>query len=164
MSDPQGVFPRYSSPGISSTMQWSADDEVRELSLGLAGYLRAVAVAIGVPSEATSFEISDTATAYLALARQWPGRPGRDLMLLWSERTGWTVQVETDPGEQPMVVARLGGNDPVPEPKVIAKFVADAVARDSSAVAGPPVTIETSRAHLAEVLTRYVTEHHQTLS
>jgi hypothetical protein len=159
MSDQQGVFPRY-----SSTVQWSADDEVRELSLGLAGYLRAVAEALGVPSEGTTFEISDTATAYLAMARQWPGRPGRDLMLVWSERTGWIVQVETDPGEQPMVVARLGGRDPAPEPKTVAKFVADALALDRSHVAGPPVPMETNRAHLAEVLTRYVTSHQQSLS
>jgi hypothetical protein len=159
MSDQQGAFPRY-----SSTVQWSADDEVRELSHGLAGYLRAVAGAIGVPSEGTTFEISDTATAYLAMARQWPGRPGRDLMLVWSERTGWIVQVETDPGEQPMVVARLGGRDPVPEPEVVAKFVADALAQERSDVAGPAVSMETNRAHLAEVLTRYVTNHQQSLS
>jgi len=159
MSDQQGVFPRY-----STTVRWSADDEVRELSLGLAGYLRAVAEAIGVPSEGTTFEISDTATAYLALARQWPGRPGRDLMLVWSERTGWTVSVETDPGEQPMVVARLGGRDPAPEPKVVADFVSEAVTRDSSVAAGPPGSMETNRAHLAEVLTRYVTRQQQSLS
>jgi hypothetical protein len=85
-------------------------------------------------------------------------------MLVWSERTGWTVSVETDPGEQPMVVARLGGRDPAPEPKVVADFVSEAVTRDSSVAAGPPGTMETNRAHLAEVLTRYVTRQQQSLS
>jgi hypothetical protein len=159
MTDQQGVFPRY-----STSVQWSADDEVREVSLGLAGYLRAVAEAIGVPSEGTTFEISDTATAYLALAREWPGRPGRDLMLLWSERSGWTVSVETDPGEQPMVVARMGGRDLVPEPKVVAEFVTAAVARDSSEPAGAAVSMEINRTRLAEALSRYVTKHQQSLS
>ncbi|WP_245617441.1 DUF6292 family protein [Amycolatopsis taiwanensis] len=42
-----------------------------------------------MPPEATSFEVSDTATAYLGLARRWSARPVDDLMLVWSERHGW---------------------------------------------------------------------------
>jgi hypothetical protein len=134
---------------------WSSDDGLQALSLGLAGYLSAVAEAIGVPSEGTTFEISDTATAYLALNRRWAGRPGKDLMLVWSERSGWTVSVETDPGEDTMVVARLGG-DSVPEPEVVATFVADALAGDRIGFETPVVPIELNRVRLAERLNRYV--------
>ncbi|MBP2326765.1 hypothetical protein JOF56_007150 [Kibdelosporangium banguiense] len=153
MSDEQGVFSQY-----SSSVQFSADEAIRDLSRGLAGYLRAVAEAIGVPPEGTTFEISDTATAYLALARRWPGRPGRDLMLVWGERTGWVVSVETDPGEQPMVVARLGGNDPVPEPQTVARFVTEALTSQTSAPARPAAAIEANRARLAEGLIRYASK------
>lgn len=75
------------------------------LSRGLAGYVRAVAAAVGVPGEGTESEISDTATAYLGLARRSAELPDRDLMLLWSEQVGWHIAVETDPGEEPMVLA-----------------------------------------------------------
>jgi hypothetical protein len=129
------------------------DDGVRALARGLAGYLKAVAEATGVPSEGTTFELSDTATAYLALNRRWSGRPGKDLMLVWSERTGWVVSVETDPGEAPMVVSRFGGTDSVPEPKAVAQFVADALtgARRET----PAAAIEPNRVRLAENLARY---------
>ncbi|MET0234116.1 MAG: DUF6292 family protein [Kibdelosporangium sp.] len=158
MPDERVVSPRYSAG------QWSADDGIRELSFGLAGYLRAVAGAIGAPAEGTTFEISDTATAYIALTRRWPGRPGRDLMLVWGERTGWIVSVETDPGEEPFVVARLGGTDPVPEPEVVARFVADALASGASDVVPPAVPIETNRTQLADGLRAYVIAHEQSLS
>lgn len=138
----------------SWTEQWPADDVTRELSRGLAGYLHAVAEEIGVPPEGTTFEISDTATAYLALARRWPARPSRDVMLVWSERTGWTVSVETDPDEAPLVVARLGGADPVPEPRVVSQFVTDALT-GHEAGPGQALTIKPNRARLAEGLTRY---------
>jgi hypothetical protein len=108
------------------------------LSRGLAGYLRAVAAAVGVPPEATSFEVSDTATAYLGLARRWSQRPADDLMLVWTERYGWMVAVETEPGKAPVVLAYFAGADIVPAPRAVARFVTDVVAgvlSDSS----PPV-------------------------
>ncbi|HEV2781614.1 MAG TPA: DUF6292 family protein [Actinophytocola sp.] len=99
----------------------------RTLSLEreLARYVRAVAAAVGVPAEATGFEISDTVTAYLGLAQHCAQCPGRDLMLVWGDRVGWFVAVETDPGEPPFVVGYLGGDDVVPVPDTVARFVAD---------------------------------------
>ncbi|WP_246019099.1 DUF6292 family protein [Saccharothrix australiensis] len=94
-----------------------------ELTVGLAGYVRAVAEQVGVPPEGTEYEVSDTATAYLALAE---GR-GRDLMLLWSEKHGWSVAVETAPAESPVVLAHLDG-PLVPPPRAVARFVADVLA------------------------------------
>lgn len=125
------------------------------LSRGLAGYLRAVASAVGVPTEATSFEVSDTATAYLGLARRWPERPGDDLMLVWTERHGWTVAVETQPGEAPMVLAYFAGADIVPAPSAVARFVTDVVAGVPSDLS-PPVFRSGARRHdLAARLAQY---------
>lgn len=96
------------------------------LSRSLAGYVRQVAEAIGVPADAVGYEVSDTATAYLGLAERLPEHAGRDLMLEWDERLGWHVGVEPRPGEAPFVLSYLGG-DTVPPPDVVARFVADAV-------------------------------------
>ena len=128
-------------------------DCTQALSRGLAGYLAAVATAVGVPAEGTSHEVSDTATAYLALVGRRPDRPGRDLMLVWSEHTGWVVSVETEPTEPPMVLSRLGG-DPLPAPRVVACFVADALAGRGSD--GFP-SMRHSRQVLTDRLDRYVT-------
>jgi hypothetical protein len=134
--------------------QWPESDPdcTHALSRGLAGYLAAVATAVGVAAEGTSHEVTDTATAYLALVERRPDRSGRDLMLVWSEHAGWAVSVETDPAEPPMVLSRLGG-DPLPSPQVVARFVADALAgrcRD-----GVP-SMRHSRPVLSDRLDRYV--------
>ena len=100
------------------------EDVTRALTLGLTGYLRAVAGAVGESAAGTSCEVSDTATAYIGLTRHGP-RYGRDLMLVWGERDGWAVLVETDPTESAIVVARLGGDDPAPPPWVVSRFVSD---------------------------------------
>ncbi|MBB5804176.1 hypothetical protein F4560_003944 [Saccharothrix ecbatanensis] len=97
-------------------------DDSAQISLGLARYVQAVAEEVGVPPEGTEFEVSDTATAYLGLEG-----PGRDLMLLWSEHRGWSIAVETDPTEKPLVVAHLG-LPLVPPPDAVAKFVDDVLA------------------------------------
>jgi hypothetical protein len=103
-------------------------DSTLPLELGMAGYVRMVAEEIGVPAEATGFEISDTMTAYLGLAERYPERPGQDLMLVWSKPHGWFVAVETDPTEAPVVLGYLGGDDPMPSPCTVARFVADVLA------------------------------------
>lgn len=92
----------------------------------LASYVRQVAAALGVPTDAVSHEVSDTATAYLGLTHRWVEQPGRDLMLVWDERLGWYVAVETAPGEAPFVVGSLDG-DAVPTPATVAVFVTDVV-------------------------------------
>ncbi|HEV7652666.1 MAG TPA: DUF6292 family protein [Actinophytocola sp.] len=97
------------------------------LSRSLAGYVRQVAAAVGVPTEAIGYEVSDTATAYLGLAERMPDHADRDLMLVWDERLGWYLGVETNPHETPVVLCYLGG-DAVPSPAAVARFVTDAVA------------------------------------
>lgn len=125
------------------------------LSRGLKGYVQAVAAALGVPAEATSSEISDTATAYLGLSERAVERPEQDLMLVWTERDGWSVVVETNPAEAPVVLAELGDGGRVPEPPEVARFVSDVVAgrrpdRPRRASAAPA-----TREELARQLARY---------
>ena len=93
----------------------------------LAAYARQVAVEVGVPADAVGYEVSDTATAYLGLTERSGAHPSRDLMLVWDERTGWSVAVETVPGEPPFATCHLGG-DAVPVPAAVAEFVAAVVA------------------------------------
>jgi hypothetical protein len=102
-------------------MDTSVDSTVA-LSRGLAGYVRAVAKALELPTEGTSFEISDTATAYLGLAASWAQHPGRDLMLIWTEHDGWSLAVETRPTEHVLVIGHLD-DDLLPPPSAVARFV-----------------------------------------
>jgi hypothetical protein len=131
-------------------------DSTHALSQGLAGYLSAIAKALDLPAQGTSFEISDTATAYVALAGQSALVPGRDLMLVWSERTGWVLAAETDPGEPPSVIAYFGGEDPVPDPLAVAAFVDDVLAGRRTQGERPAFSIVGNRADLADTLSPYI--------
>ena len=133
-------------------------DDTPELLRGLAGYVREVARELDLPLEGTSFEVSDTATAYLGLAVRWPPRPGRDLMLNWSERAGWSVAVETEPTELPVVVAEFG-DDPLPPPRMLARFVTNtlAVTRIRAEVDRSPRE-SIGRHRLASRLAKYISD------
>lgn len=111
-------------------------------------YVQQVAAAIGVPTEAIGYEVSDTATAYLALDVRCPTRPGHDLMLVWDERLGWYVAVETDPADSPAVLAYLDG-DAVPTPAAVRQFVT-AAAAGTHATRLRPALPPTDRTTLAE--------------
>ncbi|GAA1197960.1 DUF6292 family protein [Prauserella alba] len=114
-------------------------DSTPALRRGLDGYIRAVADELDVPAESMSFEISDTATAYLGLSTRWPSWPGHDLMLIWDERTGWSVAVETTPAERAVVIARLGG-EPVPSPRAVSHWVASTFTGTRPETAQPQTT------------------------
>jgi uncharacterized protein DUF6292 len=118
------------------------------LSRRLAVYVHQVAAAVGVPAEATGHEVTDTATAYIGLDQRAGHQPGRDLMLVWDERLGWYIAVETTPAESPEVVAYLDG-DAVPAPAEVARFVADA-ASGGRITRIRPVLAPAERAALAE--------------
>jgi hypothetical protein len=130
-------------------------DSATALRQGLSGYVRAVAAAVGVPAEATGFEVSDTVTAYLGLAQRWALRPGRDLMLVWTERLGWYVAVETGPAERPVVVDYLGGADIVPAPQAVAWFVTDVISGQRLCGSRPEFPAVDERDELAVRLSRY---------
>jgi hypothetical protein len=126
------------------------------LAAALRPYVRAVATAVGVPADGTTCEVTDTATAYVALSRRWHAHPDRDLMLVWGEREGWGIAVETAPGETPVVLAYLSG-DPVPHPDHVAAFVADSLA--SSGVGRRMVVLPATvdRRLLTESMNRWTT-------
>lgn len=96
---------------------------LRDLERGMSGYVRAVAAQLGVPLEATGFEISDTVTAYLGLPDRCADCPNRDLMLVWNEQDGWLVAAETHPTEPVRVIGYLGGYDILPHPRTVGQFV-----------------------------------------
>jgi hypothetical protein len=118
------------------------------LGTQLGVYVNRVAAAVGVPVEATGYEVTDTATAYLALDQRSPARPDHDLMLVWDERLGWYIAAETTPTEPPGVLAYLDG-DAVPTPTAVARFVLDTAAgRPANRIR--PVLPRAERAVLAE--------------
>lgn len=113
-----GALHEYESPGSG-----------RALGRSLAGYIRQVAAAVGVPAEGTSYEESDTTTAYIGLPNRVLAHPAHDLMLVWDVRLGWRVETEPAPGETSCELGRLQG-DPMPSPAAVAAFVAATVAGD----------------------------------
>jgi hypothetical protein len=94
------------------------------LSQRLADYVHQVAAAIGVSADGVSHEVTDTATAYIALDQRSVTQLGHDLMLVWDERLGWYIAAETIPAEAPVVMAYLEG-ELVPPPLAVARFAAD---------------------------------------
>ncbi|GAB3406743.1 hypothetical protein GCM10027569_17630 [Flindersiella endophytica] len=122
------------------------------LSRRLAAYIGQVAVAIGVPADATEYEVGDTAKAYLHLDQRSAVRSGHDLILAWDERLGWYLASAATPTTKaPVVMAYLDG-DIVPPPAAVARFVAGVVAgRGGSRIR--PVQPSTKRDVLAAKLT-----------
>ncbi|HVW42531.1 MAG TPA: DUF6292 family protein [Amycolatopsis sp.] len=138
-------------------MDTNADTTVA-LARGLAGYVRAVARELGLPAQGTSFEISDTATAYLGLSTSWAQLPGRDLMLVWNERDGWSLSVETRPTEDVFVIAQFG-NELLPSPSAVARFVTSTLsglAASSRRLAPARRTVD--RGTLATRLQQYIVD------
>jgi hypothetical protein len=133
---------------LLSMLGLDAPARTATLNNRLAAYVHEVAAAIGVPPEATGYEVTDTATAYLGLDQRWATQPDHDLMLVWDERLGWYLAVETTPAEAPVVLAYLHG-DTVPTPAIVAQFVTHASdGRHPSWIR--PVQAPTDRTALAE--------------
>ncbi|MGV9301141.1 MULTISPECIES: DUF6292 family protein [Amycolatopsis] len=133
--------------GPERPMSLPTADDPQVLRQALAAYVREVAAAVGVSVECTSCEVTDTITAYVALSGRSPRFPGRDLMLLWTMRQGWSVAVETTPAEAPQQVAQLGG-DVTPAPERVRRFVADVVSSAEKAGTPGPVLAVSSHGDL----------------
>ncbi|KMS92713.1 DUF6292 family protein [Prauserella rugosa] len=129
-------------------------DSTPALRRGLDGYVRAVARELDIPAESTSFEISDTATAYIGLSTRWPSLPGNDLMLIWDERTGWSLAVETTPAERGIVIAELP-RDVVPAPSVVSRWVAETLSGHDETVPRQRSATAVDRHALADRLAVY---------
>jgi hypothetical protein len=126
--------------------------------LGLAGYVEEVAAALGLSAAGIGYEVTDTATGYIALATRSPTAPHRDLMLTWTDTDGWVLAVEpTRPGEDPEALARLRGQL-LPAPGLVARFVGLALSGELlDAVTNYPIGTASA---LVDRLAEY--EHHDT--
>ena len=129
---------------LISKPEFSSPDE-----RALTGYVHAVAAELGVPAEDTGAEVSDIAAAHVLLTERSPSHPGRDLLLTWDNRHGWELAAEEDKGRALRIIATYG-NDFVPAPADVARFVRDAIAgRDPQATPrarrGDPLTELTDR-------------------
>lgn len=100
-------------------------------------YVDAVAHALGVPTEYTCCSVDEPASAYLALAEHLPGRPDREVAVVWHERQGWSVGVESACGEDVLAVAYLGG-ELAPAPERVVAFVRAVLAGARPGQDGPP--------------------------
>lgn len=89
---------------------------------GLRRYVLLVAEALGVGAEASVLQLHDPVSVYLASDRSVPGHGDWDLALLWDERHGWALGVETDGGAEVGVIDHMV-TDVLPAPRVVADFV-----------------------------------------
>ncbi|HEY3468857.1 MAG TPA: DUF6292 family protein [Amycolatopsis sp.] len=103
---------------------------------GLRAYLARVAHAAGVGFESCSLDFGLPSSAYVALDRTRRDRPDEDLALVWDEVHGWAAVAEPACGGAAEVLAYLGGNDVLPSPSVVARFL-DAL--DDACPECPPV-------------------------
>lgn len=108
---------------------------------GLSRYVHSVAATLRVPRHAVHHEVSELSSAYLALHRRSPAFPELDLMLLWDERHGWSVALETAPADDPVVLAYLGG-DALAEADEIHRFVVDVTAGNYPGQPDPPPVLD----------------------
>jgi hypothetical protein len=114
---------------VTSLIDFDVDIE-HNFSRGLHGYLSAVTSALGIGLESCTVDLDLPASAYVALDMRLDRFPGRDLALLWNERNGWSVAVETHRGEDLIALSYLGGAEVVPQPREVAKFLAAVLAGD----------------------------------
>jgi hypothetical protein len=105
---------------------------------GLRGYVARVASGLGLGAESWFCEFDDVRTAYVALADRLPVAPTRDAALLWDDRHGWSVAIETGSAEDLMVLAWFGA-DAVPAPEDVVAFVKHLLAGQPAGQTHPPV-------------------------
>jgi hypothetical protein len=118
------------------------------LATALRDYVHAVAVAAGVPADGVTCEVTDTATAYLPLGRRSASHPDHDLMLVWGERRGWAVLLETPPGQPAIALGAMGG-DAVAAPAEVARFVRSTVTSPRPGCRLPGASARPDRTRLA---------------
>jgi hypothetical protein len=121
---------------------------------GLRRYVRSVAEAVGVGTEASVVDLHDPIGAYLALDRCHPTCPDRDLALLWDQRHGWALGVETGTGADVRVLGYLAV-ELLPAPEVVGKYVEWACRSGAIGAVRRPAYDELSVAELTDKLAAY---------
>ncbi len=90
---------------------------------GLRAYLGEVARALGFGLESCTVDVDVPVSAYLAVDWRLRRYPERDVALLWDEVHGWAVAVEAACGEEMIVLSYLGGDDILPRPHEVVRFL-----------------------------------------
>jgi len=114
--------------GVS--VERGAADELMDFGLeetsgrGLRRYVDLVTRALGITGECSYVEVRRPFAAYLALDGRLARFPDQDVALLWDEEHGWAMAVESHSAEDPLVIARRGG-EPVPHPDAVAAWAID---------------------------------------
>jgi hypothetical protein len=123
---------------------------------GLRSYVGRVAAGLGLDSAGMWCEVADEAAAYVALEQRLASRPARDVALVWDDRRGWAVGVETRSGEDLLVVAWYGP-ELLPSPEEVVRFVRNVLAErvDHSA---PPSVCAAARRQVRARLARCATD------
>ncbi|HEX3593118.1 MAG TPA: DUF6292 family protein [Pseudonocardiaceae bacterium] len=129
-------------------------DDADDLVPGLRGYVALVAAALAVGLESCATDPYSPASAYIALDVRLSRYPKRDVALLWDERQGWSVCVETHSGEDLIVVAYLG-RDLLAPPATVQMFVEAVVAGLPVGRTEPPTMAPCDRDVLVDRLRGY---------
>ncbi|WP_410589963.1 DUF6292 family protein [Amycolatopsis sp. lyj-23] len=90
---------------------------------GLRAYLGEVARALGFGLESCTVDVDVPVSAYLAVDWRLRRFPERDVALLWDEVHGWAAAVEAACGEDMIVLSYLGGEDVLPPPDEVVRFL-----------------------------------------
>ncbi|WP_037348012.1 DUF6292 family protein [Sciscionella sediminilitoris] len=98
------------------------DAPISTLEAALHNYIAQIAAALGVGTEATLCELSDWASAYIALSERCPAHPGQDLALLWDQQYGWALALEPYPGGA-LSILTYYGRSLIPTPDELLTFV-----------------------------------------
>lgn len=112
-------------------------------------YARAVARALGVVGDSWCVETEPRAEVYLALDVRLASFPDRDVALLWDERRGWSVAVETGSGEDLIVVETYAGGVR-PPPEAVARWAERVFGAWSTGTARTPSPRRGDRADLPD--------------
>lgn len=121
---------------------------------GLHRYVRLVIEALGLRGDAYCAQLEPITSVYVALEGRLPERPDRDVALLWDERHGWALAVETSSGEDLIVAGHLGAGL-LPPPRVVAAFARSLLAGERSGQLEPPTFDATESEGLAGRLAEY---------
>lgn len=94
-------------------------------------YLATVAGALGIGMESCALDVDTPVSAYFAVDHKVAAYPDRDVAVLWDERRGWSVAMETHSGEDLILLAELASDTARPPADVVARFVAKVCAGKS---------------------------------
>jgi hypothetical protein len=112
-------------------------DEEDPAARGLRRYARLVAEAVGVGSTPSVVQLNEPVGVCLPLVRCAADQRDGDLALLWDERCGWALAIDSGGGVDVRIVGFLC-TELVPAPRVVAEYVDRARYGDGFGELAPP--------------------------